>query len=491
MNTEMDMNIAHKAIPETYNSHVGKFAKIIATLGPATSSFEKIEKLYLEGADVFRLNFSHGTLDDHRARLDIIRQVERKHESSIGVLADLQGPKIRVGVFHDQQASLIAGDKFCFVNEDSLGDENKVHLPHPEIFLSVQKGDTLLIDDGKLQFRVTDVTSDTIETEVLVSGTIRDRKGVNLTTRNLKIEALTNKDLADIEFIKTLDIDYIALSFVQSANDIKDLRTLIGSNVKIISKIEKPSAIENIDAIIEASDAVMVARGDLGVEIKYSLVPSLQKRIIAKCRTMGRPVIVATQALESMISSPIPTRAETSDVATSIYDGADAVMLSAETASGKYPVEAVLTMRDIIEQTEADPNYWSGLGHEDYVGPNTDPDMIASAACYIARKRECKSIVTFTESGATAYRVSRHRSPVPILAITRRDLPARQLCLAWGVSSLVTKDGSETEANLSGQSSSFVLGKGTLHEGDRYVITSGTNYGKVGGTDHLRMVEAS
>ncbi|HSW20162.1 MAG TPA: pyruvate kinase, partial [Ramlibacter sp.] len=332
-------------------------AKIVATLGPASSDRDTIRKLFLAGADVFRLNFSHGDAQGHRQRLDILRGLESEFGRPIGILADLQGPKLRIGRFETGTVTLEAGAAFRFDLEGGPGDEHRVSLPHPEIFAALRGGDELLLDDGKLRLRIEQCSPAHAQARVLVGGVLSDRKGVNVPGAVLPISALTEKDRKDLAFALELGVDWVALSFVQRPEDVAEARELIGSRAAIVVKLEKPAALEHLEGILALADAAMVARGDLGVELPAEQVPAIQKRIVRACRRLGKPVIVATQMLESMIVSPVPTRAEASDVATAIYDGADAVMLSAESAAGAYPCEAVTMMDRIIGQVERDPFY--------------------------------------------------------------------------------------------------------------------------------------
>src|SRR5213595_3343078 len=334
-----------------------RHAKIVATLGPASASTEMIRLLFLAGVDVFRLNFSHGTHEQHRERLAQIRAVEQEVERPIGVLADIQGPKLRVGTFAAGPVMLKVGSSFRLDLIDEPGDVMRAYLPHPEIFAALKPGANLLLDDGKLRLQVKKSGRDFAETEVVVGGALSERKGVNVPDVVLPLSALTQKDRRDLEFALDLGVEWLALSFVQRPQDLDEARALTRGRAGIMTKLEKPSAVEALDAIVEKSDAVMVARGDLGVELPAEKVPAIQRRAVRACRRQGKPVIVATQMLESMISSPVPTRAEASDVATAIYHGADAVMLSAESASGKFPVEAVSIMDRILVEVDADPHY--------------------------------------------------------------------------------------------------------------------------------------
>lgn len=407
--------------------------KLVATLGPASSDYVTIKKLVEAGANVFRLNMSHGAHEDAKKRLEIIRQIETDLGVPLCVLADLQGPKLRCGVFSNAHELLVEGQKFTFDSDPTLGTNKRVYLPHPEILDALKAGSRLLINDGRIVLRVVSCSKLHAECIVEVGGEISDRKGVNVPDVVLPITALTQKDKNDIEFLKTISIDWLALSFVQRAEDVVQARELIGNHVKIVSKIEKPAAVEKFEGILEASDGVMVARGDLGVELPVQNVPPVQKRLIRACRDAGKPVIVATQMLESMISSPMPTRAEVSDVATAIYEGADAVMLSAESAAGNFPIEAVETMDAVAREVEADSSYREIIEASRTEGKSTVSDSIAAAAREISETTDIRAICCFTQSGATAMRVARERPHVPIVALTTKTQTARQLGLVWGL----------------------------------------------------------
>ena len=415
-------------------------AKIVATLGPASSTPEQISALFHAGADVFRLNFSHGAHEDHKARYDAIRAVEEKADRPIGVLMDLQGPKLRVGAFADGPVDLKTGGTFRFDLDAAKGDTKRVQLPHPEIFAAIKAGTNLLLDDGKLRLRVKKCGADFAECEVAVGGKLSDRKGVNVPDVVLPLSPLTKKDRADLRYGLDLGVDWVAMSFVQRPEDVAELRKLIGGRAKLIAKLEKPSAIDHLDEIVDLSDAVMVARGDLGVEMPPEDVPAIQKQIIAAGRKSGKPVVVATQMLDSMVHSPAPTRAEASDVATAVYDGADAVMLSAESASGEYPVEAVAMMDRIIARVERDPAYRRILDAQHPDPQATGSDAISAAAAQVTHTLSAVAIVTYTTSGSTVLRVARERPEVPILTLTASMATARALSLAWGAHCVKTAD---------------------------------------------------
>ena len=464
-------------------------AKIVATLGPASSTREVIERLFLAGVDVFRLNFSHGSAADHGARVEVIRALESTHGRPIAILADLQGPKLRVGTFAGGPVQLEAGQAFRLQLKTVPGDASGVTLPHPEIFAALEPGAELLLDDGKLRLVVERCDSESAETRVVVGGRLSDRKGVNVPGVVLPISALTDKDRRDLDTALELGVDWVALSFVQRPEDVLEARELIGGRAGIVAKLEKPAAIQRLEDVIEATDAVMVARGDLGVEMPAEVVPSLQKRIVRACRKRGRPVIVATQMLESMIESPVPTRAEASDVATAIYDGADAVMLSAESAAGKHPVAAVEIMSRIIGQVESDPLYRQFLeaSHSANVPGETD---IADAVCCAMRRAvallHARAIVCCTHSGHTSLRAARERAEAPILSLTPLLATARRLALAWGVHSLHVEDVSSVE-QISTVAGAIARREGFANPGDPFVAIAGMPFGTPGTTNLMRI----
>jgi pyruvate kinase len=462
-------------------------AKIVATLGPASTTRKQIEALFKAGADIFRLNLSHGTHEDHKARYDIIREIEDKLDRPIGVLVDLQGPKLRVGTFKEGGVDLKAGQSFRFdLDSKKPGDEKRAPLPHPEILEAVEPGSNLLLDDGKIRVVVKKEGKDCIDCEVVTGGRLTDRKGVNIPDAVLKMSPLTKKDREDLTFGLDLGADWIALSFVQRPEDIAEARRLIAGRSRILAKLEKPAAIEHLQEIIELSDAVMVARGDLGVELPAEVVPGLQKRIIVASRRAGKPVVVATQMLESMVGSPTPTRAEASDVATAIYDGADAVMLSAESASGKYPLEAVSIMNRIIEQTERDPSYRRIIDAQHSDPEATGNDAISAAAAQVARTLTASAIVTYTTSGSTALRVARERPDAPILCLTQDLATARRLALLWGAHCVHTAD-IRTFGEMVEKATRVALKQEFAKKGERLVITAGVPFGRPGSTNTLRV----
>ena len=410
-----------------------RMIKIVATLGPASSSYEMIRALFEAGADVFRLNMSHGSHDEIASRHAIIRQVEADLGRPIAILADLQGPKLRVGTFAQSSVELEDGQKFRLDLNEAEGDATRVNLPHPEIFKALEPGAELLVNDGKIRLRVNACGPDFADCTVTVGGTISNRKGVNVPEVVLPLAALSEKDRNDLEFVCRLGVDWLALSFVQRASDVTEARALAQGRAAIISKIEKPAAIKAFDEILAVSDGIMVARGDLGVELPVQNVPPIQKRLVRRTRAAAKPVIVATQMLESMIESPMPTRAEVSDVATAIYEGADAIMLSAESAAGQFPIEAVTTMNNVAIEVESDPTYIEIIDSSRKVNHHTIADGIVAAARELAEKTDIAAICCFTESGTTANLVARERPHVPIIAITPIQPVARRLALIWGV----------------------------------------------------------
>ncbi len=460
--------------------------KIVATLGPATSDSATIEALFKAGADVFRLNFSHGVHEDHKKRYDQLRALEAKTGRPIAILADLQGPKLRVGTFKAGSAKLVAGAMFRFDMDATPGDEGRAPLRHPEIFAALSPGQHLLVDDGKLRLEALETSPTHALCKVLVGGTISDRKGVNVPGTVLPISALTEKDRRDLDFALELGVDWIALSFVQRPDDMAEAKKLVQGRAGVCAKLEKPSAIERLEEIVELADAVMVARGDLGVEMPPEDVPALQKRIVRTARKLGRPVIVATQMLESMIEAPTPTRAEASDVATAVYDGADAVMLSAETASGKHPVEAVSMMERIIGRVERDPLYRPIMDADHSAPEATASDAITAAAAQVARTIKAAAIVTFTTSGSTALRAARERPEAPILCLTQNVRTARRLVLCWGTHTHVS-DEFASFTKMVEKACEVAKAEGFADPGDTIAITAGVPFGTPGATNILRI----
>jgi len=464
-----------------------RFAKIVATLGPATSSLEGIQALFVAGADVFRLNFSHGTHDDHRKRVAAIREVESRTGRPIGILLDLQGPKLRIGRFADDDGiELEAEQSFRLDLDDTPGDQRRVTLPHPEIFAALKPGTDLLLNDGRIRLRVERCGRDFAETVVVTPGSLSNNKGVNVPDVILPISPLTGKDRADLAFGLTLGVDMVAASFIQTADNLDELRALVGPGAHLMSKLEKPAAIEHLEDIVAASDSIMVARGDLGVEVPPEKVPAMQKRIIRACREAGRPVVVATQMLESMIDSPVPTRAEASDVATAIYDGVDAVMLSAETATGQYPVEAVSIMDRIIREIEQDPYYRKVIDAQSPASRATAADAICEALRSVAKTMDVAVTATFTSSGSTSLRAARERPEAPILSLTPHIETARRMSLVWGVHSVISED-IQRVTDMVRNASRSAVEEGFAIDGQTMVITAGIPFGRSGSTNMLRI----
>lgn len=412
--------------------------KIVATLGPASSTKDMIRALFDAGADVFRLNMSHGSHEDHRERFNAIREVEADTGRPIAVLADLQGPKLRVGQFGTGPQELAVGDKFRFDLNPAPGDASRVQLPHPEIFQALVPDSELLVNDGKIRLHVNDCGPDFAECTVTVAGTISDRKGVNVPDVVLPLAALSDKDRADLEFACQLGVDWLALSFVQRAEDVEEAKELARGRALVLSKIEKPAAVRAFDEILTASDGIMVARGDLGVELPVYSVPPIQKRLVRKCRAAAKPVIVATQMLESMIESPMPTRAEVSDVAGAIYEGTDAVMLSAESAAGDFPIQAVQTMDNVARSVEADPNYRNIIEASRQAELHSVADAIVTAAREIAETTDVAAICAFSQSGKTLRLIARERPRVPIIALSPLEQVLRRMSLLWGTHGVIT-----------------------------------------------------
>jgi pyruvate kinase len=465
-------------------------AKIIATLGPASSDQETIGALLGAGADVFRLNFSHGSHAEHAQRLDIIRRLEEETHKPVGVLMDLQGPKLRLGTFAAGKVELEAGSAFRLDMDDRPGDATRATLPHPEIFAAIEDGTELLLDDGKLRLCVDQHGPDYAETTVLVGGALSDRKGVNVPGVLLPISPLTAKDREDLEFGLAQGVDWVALSFVQRPEDIEEARTLIGNRAWIMAKLEKPAAIEHLERIVELADGIMVARGDLGVELPPEQVPQIQRRIVRTCRKSGKPVVVATQMLESMINVPVPTRAEASDVATAIYDGVDAVMLSAESAAGRYPVEAVTMMDRIITTVEKDPAYHVGMEATHTPAEPTTPDAVCAALRRVAALLTPAATITYTSSGFTSLRAARERPAAPILGLTPEPTTARRLALVWGVHPVLSEEVRDVGEMVEHGSRAAVTG-GYACPGDDVVIVAGLPFGRSGTTNLLYIVRIS
>ena len=463
-------------------------AKILATLGPASASRETILALFEAGADVFRFNFSHGSHADHAERYRIVRDVERQVGRPIAILADLQGPKLRIGPFAEGKVLLVAGQEFILDRDTTPGNVRRVCLPHPELFEVIAAGQSLLLDDGKLRLKVLASDGDSILTQVVNGGHLSDRKGVNVPDAVLPIPALTVKDKQDLAFALEMGADWVALSFVQRPEDVIEARELIAGRALIMSKLEKPAAMDRLESIVEVSDAIMVARGDLGVEMPPECVPGLQKRILRVCRQQGKPVVIATQMLESMITSPVPTRAEVSDVASAIYDGSDAVMLSAESASGAYPVQAIAMMDRIIAEVESDPLYRNLLDAQQEAPQRNQADAICAALRNVTQIVGAAATVTYTSSGHTSLRAARERPMAPILSITPHLSTARRLAVVWGVHSTISAQ-VHNESEMVAAACKTALREGFAAVGDQIAITAGMPFGQPGSTNLLRLAE--
>jgi len=461
-------------------------AKIVATLGPASSTPAMIHALFHSGVDVFRLNFSHGTPADHRKRMAAIRAVEAKAGRPIGVLMDLQGPKLRVGTFARGPVSLQEGKMLRLDLDPTPGNVKRVCLPHPEIFAILKPGLQLLLDDGKLRLEVEHSGVGYAMARVIVGGKLSERKGVNIPDAIIPLSPLTAKDRRDLEYGLELGADWVALSFVQRPEDIDEARALIGDRAWIMAKLEKPMAITKLDAIVGKADSIMVARGDLGVEMRPEQVPTVQRRILRACRRAGKPVIVATQMLESMITSPVPTRAEASDVATAVYDGADAVMLSAESASGEHPLEAVEIMDRIIREVEHDDHYRALTDAQHSEPQATAADAIMHSLRAAAHIVSATATVIYTHSGSSSIRASRERPEAPLLSLTPKLSTARRLALVWGVHSVLTQEIADVDT-MTDLACKTALDEGFAKAGDNVVIAAGVPFGRAGTTNLLRL----
>ena len=466
----------------------GRKVKVLATLGPASSEPAMIEALMRAGADAFRINMSHGDQADKAALVVAIRALEKKLGRPTTILFDLQGPKLRVGDFDGGSATVATGDSFTFDRDPALGDATRVELPHPELFEAVKPGAALLVDDGKVRLKVVSVTPERIEARVEVGGKLSNHKGVNVPDVLVPIPALTAKDRSDLKFALEQGADYIALSFVQRPEDVAEARALIGDKAALLAKIEKPMAIERLDEILALADALMVARGDLGVELPPESVPPMQNRIVALARQAGKPVVVATQMLESMIVSPTPTRAEVSDVATAIYDGADAVMLSAESAAGAFPVEAVTMMDRIARSVENDPIYPARIHFTETPTQATTADALSESAAQIAQTLGVGVMACYTTSGATARRIARERPPVKTLVMTASMKVARRLGLQWGAHAVHTRDVGSFE-EMVGKARRMALRHHLAKPGERMLIMAGVPFKTAGSTNVIHIVK--
>jgi pyruvate kinase len=461
-------------------------AKIVATLGPASYAPEMIERLFEAGVDVFRINMSHSSFDTVKKLHAAVRAAEARFERPIGILADLQGPKFRIGEIEGGSAMLAEGATYRFDARPSSGGPERVYLPHPQIFEAIEPGHTLLLDDGKIRMCVISKNSAGIAATVLVGGMLSSRKGISLPDTVLPIGPLTDKDKADLDYALRLGVDWVALSFVQRGEDVKLARQLVGQAAALMSKIEKPAAISDLDSIIAHSDGLMVARGDLGVEMPVERVPGLQKQIVSKARAAGKPVVVATQMLESMITAPVPTRAEVSDVATAVFDGADAIMLSAESAVGKYPIEAIRTMDRIAIQVESDPSY-GAIVHATRTPPQaTAADAIAAAAHTVADTLQLAGIICYTATGSTALRVARERPGLSVIGLSPVVATGRKLALVWGVHCVLTSD-PENQAAMVRKACRIAFDEGFAKAGEGVIIVAGVPLGSPGTTNMVRI----
>jgi pyruvate kinase len=467
------------------NLHRARRTKIVATLGPASSDEATIRALFETGVDVFRLNFSHGTQADQRARLETVRRVEQAVDRPIGVLIDLQGPKLRIGTFEDGRVTLEEGAEFRLQLERMTGSVSGVQLPHPEIFAALRPGDSVLIDDGKVRLRVVTVEAAHAGTVVEVGGIISDRKGVNVPNRVLDIPALSEKDLSDLDYALDMEVDWVALSFVQTPDDVRKAKAIINGRAGVMAKIERPTVLGSLDDIIDLCDGIMVARGDLGVELAPETLPAIQKRIVRLTREAGKPVIVATQMLESMISSPIPTRAEVSDVATAVYEGADAVMLSAESASGKYPREAVDMMDRIIRSAEADPMQVVML--EAMRRTQTGADAIGAAIRTVSEVLPLSAAIAYTKLGSSALRLAHERPRCAVMGLTPSRRVARRLALAWGIHAVHAEDATNVE-DMVQKAVRAAHAEGFVEPGKPIAIVAGVPFGQSGTTNLMRIV---
>ncbi|MDE0280956.1 MAG: pyruvate kinase [Gammaproteobacteria bacterium] len=464
-------------------------AKIVATLGPASSSEDVIRRLFDAGVDVFRLNFSHGTHDDHAERYRTIRRIEQETGRPIGILLDIQGPKLRLGSFSEGPVWLSKGQRFRLDLDPAEGGKDRVHLPHPEIFASLSPGRELLVNDGRVKLGVLECDGESALTEVLVRGEVSSHKGVNVPGVILPISVITEKDRADIEYGLSLGVDWVAQSFVQQPEDVRELRGLVGDQAAIMVKLEKPSALDNLDGILDLCDGAMVARGDLGVELPPQQVPVAQKEIVRRCRRDGKPVVIATHMLDSMVQAPVPTRAEASDVANSVYDGADAVMLSAESAAGEYPVESVAMMDSIIHSVEQDILYRNIIDAQRPEPDSTAADAICNALQTVTGILSSTVTVTYTTSGSTSIRAARERPDAPILGVTPELRTARFLSMVWGVHPVVT-DVANTDANLLNvidAAKEISVREGFAASGDNIIIAAGIPFGISGTTNSLHV----
>ncbi len=462
--------------------------KIIATLGPASTADAMLGKLFAAGVDVFRINMSHTSHDDLAAHVAAIRAVAEHYGRPAAVLVDLQGPKLRIGVFGATSVTLEPGARFTLDDDPAPGDAHRVHLPHPEILVALKAADTVLIDDGRVRLHVVEACGSRALCAVDVAGTISNRKGISLPDTEIAVSAMTPKDHADLHAALAIGVDWIAASFVQRPEDVAEVKAIVAGRALVMSKIEKPQALGKLDEIIALSDGLMVARGDLGVEMPLENVPGIQKRITRRARRQGKPVVVATQMLESMIAAPMPTRAEVSDVAQAVFEGADAIMLSAESAVGRYPIEAVAFMDRIAIAVEGDPLYRSIINAQRHEPEPTTADAIAVAARDMGETLEIKVVVAWTSTGSTALRVARERVGPPIIALTPDVEVARRLALAWGVHPLVTADAADVD-DMVARACACARTEGFAVYGDRIIVIGGVPFGERGGTNMMRIAQ--
>ena len=466
--------------------HRARLAKIVATIGPASAAPHALARLHEAGVDVFRLNFSHGAHEAHAAVIAALREAERRIGRPIAILADLQGPKLRVGAMPEGGLNLKYGDVVAMEASAEPSELGVIRIPHPEIIAAAKPGASVLLDDGKLRFEIIDASAKGVRAKVIAGGVLKDRKGVTLVGAAIPIPALTEKDAADLDFALAHGVDWVALSFVQHAEDVRQVGARIAGRARLLAKIEKPTAVEEIDEIVAACDGVMVARGDLGIELSFEQVPIAQRQVVRAARLAGKPVIVATHMLESMIESSAPTRAEASDVATAIYQGADAVMLSAETAVGRHPEAAVAMMDRIIQAVERDPEHWSGLGQSRPPVDGVTAFAVASAARAVAADVGASAIVAYSRTGASAFRMAAQRPPCRVLALSPSEQSARQLCLAWGVVSHPSPDIASFD-DMVARAEAEALATGAAKSGDRIVILAGAPFGEPGKTNTLKV----
>lgn len=469
---------------ETRNLKSWRATKILATLGYASESEEQITKLVQAGVNMFRMNFSHGTHEEHLMRITNVRAVEKRLSKPIGILADMQGPKYRIGIV-EEGLSLIEGNLVQFDLDDKIGNSERLPLPHPEIFEALYPGARLLMDDGKLELIVRTISNDIFSAEVLIGGPVLSRKGVNVPDIKLNTNVLTDKDLIDLEFALDNGADWIALSFVQSVSDVLLAKARIAGRAQLMAKIEKPAALLEIEDIINASDAIMIARGDLGVELDAAEVPSVQKRLIYQCRKVGKPVVVATQMLESMIASPTPTRAEATDVAGAVFDGADTVMLSAETAIGEYPVEVVETMANILISAENHINYFSFDGPAPLEVEPSIYHAVAKASVALAQTIKAKAIIAYTASGNTAVRIARERPAIRLFVSTPEQNVQRRLSILYGATTILQAE-TDYEKALS-ITKKILIKENAVAKNDAIVVVAGFPFGLAGSTNAIRV----